>query len=120
MGIALGLSQPREFVWCQAESGHAALEAFGAKCCGTAGGEQACATDPRLPEVQSRGCTDVLVEAAARLPLGQKLSPHGAMAAPLLEDGRPGSNGSPHGAEDRGSEARAALSELVRSTVLRI
>jgi hypothetical protein len=128
-GLALGLSQPRDFVWCQTESGHAALEALDAGCCGDPAGEAACATDPGTSSSfgssdpageRPRACTDVLVEAAARLSLVETVSPRGTTTALLLEDGEPSSPGPRHFTGDRAVGARAAQSGHVGSTVLRI
>ncbi len=128
-GIALGLAQPRDFVWCQAESGHAALEALDAGCCGNPVGEGVCSTDPGgSPSFASgdragagpRGCTDVLVEAATRAPLGGKVSTRLSMTSPLLEGGERAPAGPGHVARTRAVEGRAVRPEPPRSTILRI
>lgn len=128
-GIALGMAQPRDLIWCQADSGHAALEALDAGCCGSPAGETVCSSGPGTSSsvgssdrtgAEPRGCTDVLVEAVTRLPLGQKVSSHGTLTPPLLE-GEERDLAEPwHLAGYRAVEARAARSELVRSTILRI
>ncbi|HYN43459.1 MAG TPA: hypothetical protein VE129_16905 [Thermoanaerobaculia bacterium] len=125
----VAVSQPRAFVWCQTESGHAALEALEAGCCGVPGPEARCSPD--LARTEPRGaaeedgvaeetCRDVLVEAPTCLPLGQKalpsppsaLRPFAAAAAVPSIPGR---------AESRpDAAARAATHELTLSTVLRV
>jgi hypothetical protein len=51
--IALvAVSQPRAFVWCQTESGHAALEALEAGCCGDPDPQARCSTDLTRTELR--------------------------------------------------------------------
>ena len=130
MVIALvALSQPRAFVWCQTETGHAAIEDLEAGCCGVSGPDNRCSPDlasegPLEPEnenaIGGEACRDVLVEAPTCLPPGARLSlfPVAALrtfavaaAVPLI----------PGRAESRPDDsARAAARELLLSTVLRV
>lgn len=128
--IALvALSQPRAFVWCQTEMGHAAIEELNAGCCGVAGPDARCSSE--LSEAGSRGpadedaigaeaCRDVLVEAPTSLPPGVKLTPchvpafrlSPVEATVLLQ---------PCPAETRRDDrVRSAARELILSTILRV
>ena len=125
--LALGLLQPRTFVWCQAETGHAALEALESGCCAGPGLGVRCFPGANEAETSRRGdgeaveseaCRDVLVEAPARLPHDERLSagpladlaPSPRIAVPP-EPGR-----APKGRE---VVARATAHDLILTTVLR-
>lgn len=127
--VVLGLFQPRVFVWCRAESGHAALEALDAGCCGAPASEARCSpgsaeTSPpghaNREGAESGGCRDLLVEAPAGLPQGERLfAPHVVLEdSPLAADAAPALP-SP-AAAGRGETARIAARDLALSTVLRI
>lgn len=123
--VLLGLLQPRTFVWCRAESGHAELEALDDACCAGPGLGASCTTAP-APErgtgggeaIENGACHDVLVEAPAGLPHDERLSatpsvepaPTPVVAAP------PGPVHAPHGRDGR---ARAAAHDRILTTVLR-
>jgi hypothetical protein len=128
-GLVVGLSQPRELVWCQAGPGHSALEDLDADCCRAPSGEASCTQDldapggPALDGTESAegdGCTDVLVEAPSRLPLGKRFSSR--QAAALLLASRAGL--SPlqvcFPSMDRGDAIRNTARALSPFNVLRI
>jgi hypothetical protein len=128
--IALvALSQPRAFVWCQTETGHAALETLAAGCCGVTGPDARCFPD--LAAARSRGsgdenaigseaCRDVLVEAPTCLPPGAKLSPS-RVPASRLSPVEATVLMQPWPAETRRDDCvRVAARELTLSTVLRV
>ena len=128
--IALvALSQPRAFVWCQTETGHAALETLEAGCCGVTGPDARClpdlaAADSRGPgdenAIESEACRDVLVEAPTCLPPGAKLSPH-RVAAFRLSPVEATVPLQPCRAESRRDDCvRTAAHELLLSTILRV
>jgi hypothetical protein len=127
--IALGLLQPRAFVWCRTEAGHAALEPVEDGCCGTPAPEARCSRDlseaaPPGPagdgaDVESDACRDVLVETPADRPHDERLSrPLVAVALPS-PDVEPTPPATAPSAAGRGETARAAAHDLVLSTVLR-
>ncbi len=125
----VALSQPRALVWCQTETGHAALEDLEAGCCGVSGPDNHCSPDlaaegPREPEdgnaIGNEACRDVLVEAPTCLPPGARLflfplaalRPFAVTAAVKPIPGRARS--------DADASAREASCELLLSTVLRV
>jgi hypothetical protein len=128
-GIVVGLSQPRDLVWCQAGPGHSALEDLDADCCRAPSGETSCAQDPAAPGAadldgtegnDGDGCTDVLVEAPTRLPMGKRFSSRQAPALLLASRAGPLPLRACCPSRDRDDAARSAARALSPSNVLRI
>ena len=128
-GIVLGLAQPRDRVWCQAGSGHSAVEDLDAGCCRAPGGETSCAQDPaasdsrdldRKQGTDGNGCTDVLVEAPTRLPPAKRISSQ--QATPLVFPSMDGPFPIRAGfhSRKRGDRFPATAHALSPSSVLRI
>lgn len=125
----VALSQPRAFVWCQTETGHAAIEDLEAGCCSVSGPDNRCSPDlasegPREPgdekAIGSEACRDVLVEAPTCLPPGAKLSlfPVAALRLSSVEAAVPPMPGRAESRRDHST--RASARELLLSTVLRV
>ena len=131
-GVVLGLSQPRDLVWCHSDSGHSALEDLDARCCKTPAGEASCAEEvagPRSGGLDGLGrsggapCTDVLVEAPTRLPVDKRLEKPTAEKAAVRLPAASEKVSPPRTSvltRDGEDVARAAAHEVTLSNVLRI
>lgn len=127
--VVLGLFQPRALIWCQAEAGHAALEALVAGCCGDARQEARCfpafagersGAPGEVSGIGGEACRDVLVEVPAGLPLGERLSllPQAVPGrCPVVTPAPPRQGAT---VSRRDDAARETAHELLASTVLRV
>lgn len=121
--VLLGLLQPRAFVFCRAESGHAEMEALEDGCCAGAGLGTTCV--PAAPgagagddeSMESDPCRDVLVEAPARLPHDGR--PEAVPAAEAERAPVAAPSGPARAPRGRDADARAAAHERILTTVLR-
>jgi hypothetical protein len=127
--VVIGLSQPRDLVLCQSGSGHSAIEDLRAGCCRAPGGEASCAqgpgaSDPRDIDgkqgTDGDDCTDVLVEAPTRLPLGKRVSAQQAPALLLASMEGPSPLQTGRLSRRRGAALPEAAHALAPSSVLRI
>lgn len=128
-GVVLGLLQPRDLVRCQTRAANAAFEDQETGCCGPAGEGVVCvqgrirATSSGLADNEraaDKTCTDVFVEAHARLSRGLRFSRQQVAVLQFSRGPAPSPLLTRLTRADRGDAIRAVENELALSTVLRI